>query len=147
VGRTPWTTLAIEPVFQQGNSDCGKACAEMVLNYFKLRHRGLESLANAVDGVQVRTLESFFREKGMMVVAGNFNNKLLSQFTQNKIPVICLLDDHYVLARGIRDYRVLYNCPIKGEQLDPVARFKRKWRTTIDGDTLYSWGIAAWKSS
>lgn len=144
--RHPYKTIPISPVFQQGNSDCGKACAEMVLTHFGIKHRGLESLANALDGVQVRTLESFFREKGMMVVAGNLNSKHLKYFTENKVPVICLLNDHYVLARGIYDYRVLYNCPIKGEQLDPLSRFVKKWRTTIDGDVLYCWGIASWKS-
>ncbi len=118
----------------------------MVLNYFNLKHRGLESLANALDGVQVRTLESFFREKGMMVVSGNFNTKYLNYFTENKVPVICLLNDHYVLAKCVRDYRVTYNCPIKGEIVEPLTRFNKKWRTTIDGDVLYCWGIAAWKS-
>lgn len=144
--RHPVKIIPIEPVFQTGNSDCGKACAEMVLTHFNIKHRGLDSLANALDGVQVRTLESFFREKGMMVVSGNFNTKHLNYFTENKIPVICLLDDHYVLARGIRDYRVHYNCPIKGEQIVPLKRFMNKWRTTIDGDVLYCWGIASWKS-
>jgi ABC-type bacteriocin/lantibiotic exporter with double-glycine peptidase domain len=144
--RLPYKVIPVEPVFQTGNSDCGKACAEMVLSYFNIKHRGLESLANALDGVQVRTLESFFREKGMLVIAGNFNTKHLKYLTENKIPVICLLNDHYVLARGIADYRVHYNCPIKGEQIDPLTRFNKKWRTTIEGDVLYCWGIAAWKS-
>lgn len=138
-------TLKIPPILQQGNSDCGKACVSMVLNYYDVRVRGVESLANNLDGVQVRTIESFFRERGMMVVSGNFNISHLKHFVDVKVPVICLLNDHYVLVKSYFDYRVIYNCPIEGEKKVTARQFLKQWRTVIDGDVLYCWGIAAYK--
>jgi ABC-type bacteriocin/lantibiotic exporter with double-glycine peptidase domain len=134
--------LKIEPIFQQTNSDCGKACVAMVLDYHKVPLKGVECLANAIDGVQVRTIEAFFREKGFTVTSGNFTYKLLEHFYNKKVPVICLLQDHYVLVKEVKSFRIVYNCPIKGEVKCTAHQFKKKWHNQVDGDVLFNWGIA-----
>lgn len=137
--------LKIDPILQQTNSDCGKACIRMVLEYYGSNLRGLDSLANAIDGVQVRTIEAYMRERGFPVASGNFNYNLLSYFHDRKVPVICLLRDHYVVVKHVKDYRIVYNCPIEGEVSCTANQFKKKWAAEVDGDVLFNWGIACMK--
>lgn len=134
--------LKIEPVLQKTNSDCGKACAIMVLNYYETPLRGIDSLSNVIDGVQVRTLEAFFREKGFCIASGNFNNKLLEHFILKKVPVICLLDGHYVVVTNVKNNRVTYNCPIEGEKTRTMRQFYKQWSCLSEDSILLHWGIA-----
>lgn len=131
-------------ILQKKSTDCGKACVEMILEYFGVNKRGLESLANSIDGVQVRTIESYFREKGLYVIAGNLNIASLKSFLDRKIPVICLQRDHYVIAKYIADYSIYYNCPIQGECKIRLKQFFRDWWNEKDGEVLMNWGIIVW---
>jgi ABC-type bacteriocin/lantibiotic exporter with double-glycine peptidase domain len=134
-------------ILQKKSTDCGVACVEMVLEYFKINKRGLESLANSIDGVQVRTIESFLREKGMHVIAGNLNYAHLKHFMDYKVPIICLQKDHYVVAKYVADYSIYYNCPIQGECKIRCKQFMREWWNEKDGEVLTNWGIIAWTTT
>jgi ABC-type bacteriocin/lantibiotic exporter with double-glycine peptidase domain len=133
--------MDISPIYQNGDSDCGVACLQMLLNYHKVRRHG--SLANAVDGVQIRTIESFLREKGLQVVAGNMTIHLLKYFVARKLPIICLIDGHYVLVKGFEPRKIIYNCPALGELKESLVKFNKKWFNTHDGNCLTSWAIVA----
>jgi hypothetical protein len=84
--------LPVEPIHQKTDSDCGVACVEMLLNYFETNKRGISGLSCALDGLQVRTIESFLREKGFCLVSGNYDvpteiifgfaEKLINLFSQ-----------------------------------------------------------------
>lgn len=134
--------LKIEPILQKTNSDCGKACAIMVLQYYGVQLRGMDSLANVIDGVQVRTLEAFFREKGFSCASGNFTNKLLEHFVLKKVPVICLLDGHYVVVTNVKNNRVTYNCPIEGQKTRTMHQFYKQWKCCSEDSMLIRWAIA-----
>lgn len=134
--------MKIEPVYQKSDSDCGRACIEMILNYYLVNTRGLTSLSCAIDGVQLRTIESFLREKGFCVIAGNFDIKLLRYYVKSGVPIICLLQDHYVLVTGFEGRQIIYNCPMNGEQRQSIISFKRDWWNLGDS-ILFNWGIVA----
>lgn len=136
--------MFIEPVLQKNDSDCGVACVQMVLNYYQDNHRGIQSLTNTVDGVQVRTIESFFREKGYMVVSGNLDLRLLRQFIKLKVPVICLTQGHYIVIVGTYRDKIIYNCPINGQTIESTIKFKKKWTNISDGACLINWGIVVY---
>lgn len=136
--------MKIDPVYQTGSTDCGKACLTMLLNYHKKNLKGLDALANSLDGVQVRTIESYLREKGFQVISGNFNYAFLCHFITRKTPVICLLDDHYVLVKGVEHYKVIFNCPVLGEKKISATHFRRCWFNDSDGACLLNWAIAAY---
>ncbi len=137
--------INIPPILQTTTSDCGKACMAMVLKYYNCPERSLDSFPSAVDGMQVRTIESYFRERGFCVMAGNFNYGMLSHFISKKCPVICLIEDHYVVVKGIKHYRIHYNCPMLGEKCITATHFKRIWLNETDGSVLFNWAIAAYK--
>jgi len=133
--------MDISPIYQNGDSDCGVACIQMLLNYHKVRKNG--SLANAVDGVQIRTIESYLREKGLYVIAGNMTTAILKHFVKQKLPIICLIDGHYVLVKGFVPRKIIYNCPVSGEVVESLVKFNSKWFNDHDGNCLTSWAIVA----
>lgn len=136
--------MNIEPVFQSSESDCGVACVQMVCNHMLLKNRGISGLSSSIDGLQIRTIESFFREKGCCVVSGNMDIKLLKHYIKSNIPVIVLTFDHYVLVTGFEGRRIIYNCPMEGRVSKSVINFKKQWMRVWDDTVLFNWGIAAY---
>lgn len=136
--------LNIEPVFQQLDSDCGVACVQMILDWVNVNRRGINSLSTAIDGLQARTIESFLREKGLCVVSGNLDIKSLKYYLKRGIPAICLVCDHYVVVKGFLPRKVVYNCPLKGEIQESLAKFRKNWFKLADDQTLVNWGIVAY---
>ena len=139
--------LEIQPIFQRLDSDCGVACLQMVLDWFEVRNRGITGLSTAIDGLQIRTMESFLREKGLCVVSGNLDISTLKHYVRHSIPVICLVHDHYVVVKGFLPRKVVYNCPEKGEIQESLAKFKKNWFKLADDQTLVNWGIVAYDIS
>lgn len=129
-------------IYQSKESDCGVACVQMVLLYYLVNNRGVTSLANAIDGVQVRTIESYLREKGLHVISGNMDLTTLRHFVKRKIPVIILFTGHYVVITGFANKSVQYNCPIDGPKSIGINSFKKRWFNIYDGVALFNWGIA-----
>ena len=136
--------LQVPVVLQKTSSDCGVACVQMMLDYHKMNTRGILSLSSTIDGLQVRTIESFLREKGFSVVAGNMNLNFIKYCIKNKIPVITLLDNHYIIIKGFQNRKILYNDPEKGEMSESVIKFNKRWFNISDGAHLINWGITAW---
>lgn len=137
--------LNIEPVYQRLDSDCGVACVQMILNWLEQNKRGIGGLGSVIDGLQVRTIESYLREKGLRVISGNFDIHMLRHHVRQGAPVICLVRDHYVLVKGFRPRKVLFNCPVRGEVEESLIRFRKRW-SMISDRTLVNWGIAAYAS-
>jgi ABC-type bacteriocin/lantibiotic exporter with double-glycine peptidase domain len=134
--------LTIEPIYQKHDSDCGVACVQMVLNYYQTNNRGIHSLTSSIDGVQARTIESYLREKGFMIVSGNMDLKLLRYYIKAKTPIICLIEGHYIVVTGFDKRKIVYNCPANGQVIESLAKFKKKWFNISDGACLVNWGIA-----
>lgn len=135
--------LHIEPIYQRLDCDCGVACVQMLLNWLEQNKRGIMGLGSVIDGLQVRTIESFLREKGLRVISGNLDIHMLRHHVRQGSPVICLVTDHYVLVKGFIPRKIIYNCPMDGEKTESIAKFKKRWATTSDY-TLINWGIAAY---
>lgn len=136
--------LQVPIVIQKTASDCGVACVQMMLDYYQTNNRGVQSLSSSIDGLQVRTIESFLREKGFSVISGNMNMEFIRYFIRNKIPVITLLNNHYIIIKGFGNRRIIYNDPEKGEIYEGVIKFNKHWYNISDGAHLINWGVAAW---
>lgn len=136
--------LQVPIATQKSDSDCGVACVSMLLEYYKMNNRGIQSLSSSIDGLQVRTIESFLREKGFSVVSGNMNMDFIRYCIRKKIPVITLLENHYIIIKGFGNRKIIYNDPEKGEIYEGVVKFNRRWFNISDGAHLINWGIAAW---
>lgn len=136
--------LQVPIITQKTDSDCGIACVSMVLEYYKANNRGITSLSSGIDGVQVRTIESFLREKGFAVCSGNMDMQLIKHFIKQKIPVITLLDNHYIIIKGFENRKIIYNDPMKGEIYESQVKFNKRWFNISDGAHLINWGIVAW---
>jgi hypothetical protein len=134
--------LKVPILTQKTDHDCGITCVEMILAYFNINNRGISSLSSIIDGLQVRTIESYFREKGCNVISGNMNIETLRYFIRNKTPVITLLDNHYIIIKGFANRKIIYNDPESGEVYESLAKFKKRWWNISDGSTLVAWGIA-----
>lgn len=135
--------LKIEPIYQRTDSDCGIACLQMVLTYFDANKRGISALSTAIDGLQVRTLESYLRERGFCVISGNLNMKLLKYAVKLNMPAICLTEEHYVVVKGFEGRSIIYNCPKNGEIKESTYSFNKRWHNYSDDAVLYNWGIIA----
>jgi ABC-type bacteriocin/lantibiotic exporter with double-glycine peptidase domain len=131
-------------IYQMKDSDCGVACVQMVLGYYGINNRGVTSLANVIDGVQIRTIEAFFREKGCLVISGNMDIDTLRYYVKRKIPIIILFAGHYVVLVGFANRSVHYNCPLQGPKSLSISRFKKLWFNILDGACLFNWGIVVY---
>lgn len=136
--------MNVPTIYQTKDSDCGVACVQMLMLYYSINSRGVTSLANAIDGVQVRTIESFFREKGLHVISGNMDIATLRFFVRKSIPIIVLFAGHYVVLTGFENKSVQYNCPIEGPKSIGIGAFKKRWWNLSDGVALVNWGIAVY---
>lgn len=138
--------MYIKPVLQKTDSDCGLACCIMILDYYQKPYKKTHHihLSNELDGLQVRTIESFFRERNFRVISGNMHISFLRYFIKIKIPIICLISGHYVLVTGFSGRKIRYNCPIKGETTESIIAFNRIWWNNADGTYLLNWAIAVY---
>jgi hypothetical protein len=116
----------------------------MILDWFGVSNRGITGLSTAIDGLQVRTIESFLREKNLCVVAGNLDIGLLKHYVRQGIPAICLVHNHYVVVKGFLPRKVVYNCPLQGEIRESLTKFRKNWVKLADDQTLVNWGVVAY---
>lgn len=116
----------------------------MLLEYYQANNRGITSLASGIDGLQVRTIESFLRDKGFSVCSGNMDMALIKHLIKRKLPVITLVDNHYIIIKGFQNRKIIYNDPMRGEIYENQTKFNKRWYNISDGAHLINWGIVAW---
>lgn len=144
--RSPkgWIELdQIKPVLQDNEYDCGICCIRMFMQRYGVKPRGLDYLRNQIDGINVRQVEAFLRENGFEIFSGNFTLGLMKWSLYGKMPIIALLEHHYVVIVGYetRSRKVQYLCPIEGKKSMAIAEFKKRWRNFNDGAAMIHWGI------
>lgn len=148
----------VPDVRQKSNHDCGVACALAVIA--ALSGDGPEAIEAArpaverdlrpskTDGVDPRTLESYFREAGFRVLAGEMDLTDLNQQTRRGRPVVCVVKDHYVIATSRVGGCVQYLDPAWGLRRMTDAAFAAWWEDRDRlGSAYHHFGLIVWRDN
>lgn len=137
------------------DAHCGAVCAAVVLDLCGYHpDEATERVAKmlpvtAMDGVDPRTMEAFFRRQGLRVQSGEMTIADLRHHTEQGRPVVCLVKDnggHWVVVTGVVRRSVCYHCPIEGEQVKSRTVWAAGWYDVDRFGTEYrGFGITCWK--
>jgi ABC-type bacteriocin/lantibiotic exporter with double-glycine peptidase domain len=141
---------AFPSVLQRDHHDCGTACAVAVCRFYGLRISVGECLTslhtNELDGTDPRTMEAFFRTRGLRVLSGEMDTEDLKCQTGRGRPVVCVVAGHYVVALAVKRGRVCVHDPLHGRAAHPADVFGERWRDRDRLGGVYErFGLSVWR--
>lgn len=136
--------LSIPDVRQADDYDCGWACMDAILRFYKQRERGPQTLANRVQGLAADTVEALFRALNFRVLSGTFDPGVLKHLCDSGRPVMCAITvdvtSHWVVVAGVTRRYVHYHDPLVGARKVTIGEWVEHWRDP-QWDEYLRWGI------
>lgn len=138
---------------QLGPYDCGRACAAMVLGFYRVPAADAASMIGRLrvckhDGVDPGELAGWFRSEGWLVAEGWHDVDTVRHHGYEGRPVILLatLHDggHWVVSRGVIRKTIYLQDPYSGRDKYPVEDFIGVWHDRDRyGTRFVQWAVVA----
>jgi ABC-type bacteriocin/lantibiotic exporter with double-glycine peptidase domain len=133
---------------QKADHDCGRAAVMSVLMHYGYERSMAKLAADGMPccetyGTRPEAIEQFFFHR-CNVISGTLNIAHLKYFTRYGYPVICAVEDHWVVVDEVSRSKVVYMDPETGKhEQKKIAEFSEWWRDHGRFTTLHRFGIVA----
>lgn len=143
-------SLQLPEIRQQNDWSCGQALFRSICEFWKVKSKPFDQLANPYSGLSPDSFEAALRAVGLSVFSGTLSVDLLGRITKGGLPVACLIEEagegHWSGVESVGPSKIRVWCPLNGRLQIPISVWEKNWLCShYLGGVFERWGIVAHK--